>query len=333
MEKENITIYDVAREAGVSMATVSRVVNGNSNVKQATKDKVLAVIDRLDYRPNAVARGLASKKTTTVGVIIPDVTDMFFSELARGIDDVASMYHYNIILANSDDSGTKELQVLENLLAKQVDGIIYMGNGLRDKLRDQFSHTNVPIVLAGGVDEKNQIPTVNIDYAAATKDAVTKLINNGHKQIAFISGSLEQAINKNYRLQGYKAALEEAALTFDEALVFETQYTYNAGFELANELYGTVATAAFVGADELAAGVLNGLTDRGVDVPNDFEIITAINTKLTQITRPQLTSISIPMYDMGAVAMRMLTKLMGKENIENGRLSLPYGIISRQTTR
>lgn len=136
------------------MATVSRVVNGNSNVKQATKDKVLAVIDRLDYRPNAVARGLASKKTTTVGVIIPDVTDMFFSELARGVDDVASMYHYNIILANSDDSGTKELQVLENLLAKQVDGIIYMGNGLRDKLRDQFSHTNVPIVLAGGVDEK-----------------------------------------------------------------------------------------------------------------------------------------------------------------------------------
>lgn len=167
----------------------------------------------------------------------------------------------------------------------------------------------------------------------ATKDAVTKLINNGHKQIAFISGSLQQAINQNYRLQGYKAALEEAGIAFDEALVFETQYTYNAGFELANELYGTDATAAFVGADELAAGILNGLTDRGVDVPNDFEIITSINTKLTQITRPQLTSISIPMYDMGAVAMRMLTKLMGKENIENGRLSLPYGIISRQTTR
>lgn len=333
MEKENVTIYDVAREAGVSMATVSRVVNGNSNVKQATKDKVLAVIDRLDYRPNAVARGLASKKTTTVGVIIPDVTDMFFSELARGVDDVASMYHYNIILANSDDSGTKELQVLENLLAKQVDGIIYMGNGLRDKLREQFSHTNVPIVLAGGVDEKNQTPTVNIDYTAATKDAVAKLISNGHKKIAFISGSLEQAINKEYRLKGYKEALAEADIAFDETLIFATNYTYNAGFELANELYGTSATAAFVGADELAAGVLNGLTDRGVSVPNDFEIITAINTKLTQITRPQLTTISIPMYDMGAVAMRMLTKLMGKENIENGRLSLPYEIISRQTTR
>ncbi|CAH0415754.1 catabolite control protein A [Periweissella fabaria] len=333
MEKENVTIYDVAREAGVSMATVSRVVNGNSNVKQATKDKVLAVIDRLDYRPNAVARGLASKKTTTVGVIIPDVTDMFFSELARGVDDVASMYHYNIILANSDDSGTKELQVLENLLAKQVDGIVYMGNGLREQLRNQFSHSNVPIVLAGGVDEVNQIPTVNIDYTAATKDAVTKLIKNGHTQIAFIPGNMQQAINQKYRLRGYQEALEEAGIAFDETMVFDAQYTYNAGFELANELYATTATAAFVGADELAAGILNGLTDRGVNVPEDFEIITAINTKLTQITRPQLSSISIPMYDMGAVAMRMLTKLMDKENIENGHLSLPYGIISRQTTR
>lgn len=333
MEKENVTIYDVAREAGVSMATVSRVVNGNSNVKQATKDKVLAVIDRLDYRPNAVARGLASKKTTTVGVIIPDVTDTFFSELARGVDDVASMYHYNIILANSDESGTKELQVLENLLAKQVDGIIYMGNGLRDKLREQFSHTNVPVVLAGGVDEKNQTPTVNIDYTAATKDAVTKLISNGHKEIAFVSGSLEQAINQKYRLCGYKEALEDASIPFNEELVFTTGYSYNSGYELANELKASIATAAFIGADELAAGVLNGLTDNGVSIPNDFEIITAINTKLTQITRPQLTSITLPMYDMGAVAMRMLTKLMNKENIEKGTLTLPYGIVNRQTTR
>lgn len=333
MEKENVTIYDVAREAGVSMATVSRVVNGNSNVKQATKDKVLAVIDRLDYRPNAVARGLASKKTTTVGVIIPDVTDAFFSELARGIDDVASMYHYNIILANSDESDTKELQVLENLLAKQVDGIVYMGNGLRAKFRDQISHTNVPVVLAGGVDEKNQTPTVNIDYVEATKEAVTKLINNGHKEIAFISGDVDQAVNQKYRLRGYKEALEDASIAFDEALIFTAGYSYNAGYELANTVNSSKATAAFIGADELAAGVLNGLTDAGVNVPTEFEIITAINTKVTQMTRPQLTSVTMPMYDMGAVSMRMLTKLMNKENIEKGTLTLPYGIINRQTTR
>ncbi|MGN1291245.1 MAG: LacI family DNA-binding transcriptional regulator, partial [Levilactobacillus brevis] len=132
MEKQTVTIYDVAREAAVSMATVSRVVNGNPNVKPATRKKVLEVIDRLDYRPNAVARGLASKKTTTVGVIIPDVTNAYFSSLARGIDDIAMMYKYNIILTNSDENGGKEVQVLNTLMAKQVDGVIFMGNHIDD---------------------------------------------------------------------------------------------------------------------------------------------------------------------------------------------------------
>lgn len=154
MDKQTITIYDVAREAAVSMATVSRVVNGNPNVKPATRKKVLEVIDRLDYRPNAVARGLASKKTTTVGVIIPDVSNVYFSSLARGIDDVATMYKYNIILANSDNNSQKEIQVLNTLLAKQVDGIIYMGNKISDELRTQFDRSKTPIILAGSVDSK-----------------------------------------------------------------------------------------------------------------------------------------------------------------------------------
>ncbi|HGI6465273.1 TPA: LacI family DNA-binding transcriptional regulator, partial [Listeria monocytogenes] len=114
----NVTIYDVAREANVSMATVSRVVNGNPNVKPVTRKKVLDVINQLGYRPNAVARGLASKRTTTVGVIIPDISNVFYAELARGIEDIATMYKYNIILSNSDENEDKELQVLNTLLGK-----------------------------------------------------------------------------------------------------------------------------------------------------------------------------------------------------------------------
>ena len=167
MEKQTITIYDVAREAKVSMATVSRVVNGNANVKQETKEKVEAVIERLGYRPNSVARGLASRRTTTIGGVIPDVTDHYFAELARGIDDVAAMYHYQIILANSDESDTKELQVLENLLSKQVDGIIFMGNLIDDDIRKEFAKADVPIVLAGSVDDVTDTPSVNIDYTSA----------------------------------------------------------------------------------------------------------------------------------------------------------------------
>ena len=165
---ETITIYDVAREAGVSMATVSRVVNGNKNVKENTRKKVLEVIDRLDYRPNAVARGLASKKTTTVGVVIPNIANSYFATLARGIDDIATMYKYNIVLASSDENDDHEVTVINSLFAKQVDGIIFMGYHLNGKNScSNFLRTRTPIVLAGTVDLEHQLPSVNIDYKAA----------------------------------------------------------------------------------------------------------------------------------------------------------------------
>ena len=128
MQKQDVTIYDVAREANVSMATVSRVVNGNTNVRKETRDKVLAVIDRLHYQPNAVAQGLASKKTTTVGVVVPGLTNLHFAELAKGIDDIATMYKYNIILTSIENNVIDNGNVIQSILNKQVDGVIYMCN-------------------------------------------------------------------------------------------------------------------------------------------------------------------------------------------------------------
>lgn len=333
MEKQTITIYDVAREAGVSMATVSRVVNGNPNVKPATRKKVLEVIDKLDYRPNAVARGLASKKTTTVGVIIPDVTNMFFSSLARGIDDVATMYKYNIILANSDENSQKEVQVLNTLLAKQVDGLIYMGNDISDSIRQEFSRSKTPIVLAGSVDPDEQVGSVNIDYVAAVEAATTQLINAGSKQVALVTGPLTQPINGQYRLKGYKQALQKAGLAYDESYVFETETSYHAGLALFNQLPKAGANAAVIGDDEVAIGVLDGALDAGVKVPTDFQIITSNNTKLTEMARPQLTSIDQPLYDIGAVAMRLLTKMMNKEDIDEKTIRLGFDITTRKSTR
>lgn len=333
MEKQTITIYDVAREADVSMATVSRVVNGNPNVKPTTRKKVLDVIDRLDYRPNAVARGLASKKTTTVGVIIPDVTNLYFSSLARGIDDIATMYKYNIILANSDQNDVKEVQVLNTLLAKQVDGIIYMGHKITDEMRAEFSRSKTPVVLAGTVDPDNQMGSVNIDYKNATEEVVTELIKSGNERIAFVSGLQAEPINGVYRLAGYKDALKKANIEYDESLIFESEYTFTTGEEIFTKLAESGATAAFVGDDELAVGILNGALDRGVKVPEDFEIVTTNNSKLTEMTRPRLSTITQPLYDIGAVAMRLLTKLMNKEETDEKTITLPYHVAHRGTTR
>ena len=329
---DTVTIYDVAREAGVSMATVSRVVNGNKNVKENTRKKVLEVIERLDYRPNAVARGLASKKTTTVGVVIPSITNSYFSTLAKGIDDIAEMYKYNIVLANSDEDDDKEVSVVNTLFSKQVDGIIFMGYHLTEKIRSEFSRSRTPVVLAGTVDIEHQLPSVNIDYKQATVDAVT-LLAKRNKKIAFVSGPLVDDINGKIRLAGYKDALKAKKLAYSEGLVFESKYRYEEGYNLAERIIASKATAAFVTGDELAAGLLNGLADHGVNVPEDFELITSDDSQITRYTRPNLSTVGQPLYDLGAISMRMLTKIMHKEELEEREVLLAHTINHRGTTK
>ena len=330
-----VTIYDVAREANVSMATVSRVVNGNQNVKPATRKKVLEVIERLEYRPNAVARGLASKKTTTVGVIIPDIANNVYAELARGVEDIATMYRYNIILANSDQNEDKELQLLDTMLGKQVDGIVMMSDEVTDKMLQSMEHSPVPIVLAGSVDESQAIPTVNIDYYQAAYEAVTLLIKNGHSRISFVSGPLSYTINGKYKLEAYKKALQDAGISLDETLIIAEESSYDSGLEAWESLASLdqPPTAFFAGSDELAIGLIHGAQDAGKSVPEEIEVISFENSKLARMVRPELTSVVLPLYDIGAVAMRLLTKLMNKEMVEEEAVILPYRIEYRQSVK
>lgn len=328
-----VTIYDVAREANVSMATVSRVVNGNQNVKPATRKKVLKVIEEMGYRPNAVARGLASKKTTTVGVIIPDISNSMYAELARGIEDIATMYRYNIILSNSDQNQNKELQLLETMLGKQVDGIVFMSDVISAELLYEMERSPTPIVLAGSIDESQKIASVNIDYYGAASEAVKKLIGNGHKRIAFVSGPLTSKINKDYKLKAYQEALQEAGIEYDENLVVECNNSYDEGMEAVETLKPFKPTAYFVSNDEMSIGVIHGVEAAGGTIPGDVEIISYENSKLARMARPMLTSIAFPLYDIGAVSMRLLTKYMNKEEIEENQVILPYRIEERQSTK
>lgn len=334
MAKQTITIYDVAREAGVSMATVSRVVNGNPNVKPSTRKKVTDVIDRLNYRPNAVARGLASKKTTTVGVIIPDVTNLYFSSLARGIDDIASMYNYNIILTNSDGNTEKEKRVLNTVLAQQVDGVIFMGHQVSPELRKEFDLTDTPVVLAGTIDEDNELPNIVIDYEKAIFDATKSLIESGNEKIALLGLDID-AIKQNLSADGYKRALEDGGLSYDDSMVVRVAPDRKVLEEMnfADILKETGATAAVVEDDRLAIGLLNQLIESGVNVPEDFEIISSNNSPLIDMARPKITSVTQPLYDLGAVAMRLLTKLMNDEEADELHITLPHRVVKKGTTR
>ena len=221
---------------------------------------------------------------------------------------------------------------MNTLLAKQVDGLVFLAHDLSDKIRAEFSRTRTPIVLAGAVDHESQIPSVNIDYKQATKDVTLELAKNNQK-IALVAGPMVNAINGKERLIGYQAALSESGQTFSEGLVFETNYSFNDGMKLAERVKASGATAAVVTDDEVAVGLLNGLVNNGVNVPEDFEIITANNSVITEFTRPTLSSIEQPLYDLGAVSMRLLTKMMHKEEVDEKRVILPHGIVKRGSTK
>ncbi len=333
-KKGTVTIYDVAREAKVSMATVSRVVNGNPNVKPSTRKRVLETIQQLGYRPNAVARGLASKRTTTVGVVIPDVSSPFYAELTRGIEDIATMYHYHIILCNSDRKKEKELQLVETLLEKQVDGLLFLGGEVTTEHQKMFTESPVPVVLAATRDSEEKSPSVTIDQRQAAYDATSMLIQLGYQQIGLIVDSLTDMVFGYPRYQGYKDALTRAGIPLREDWIRVGEGNYGSGLEAMNCLLDIEEPpkAIFAAGDQMAVGALHALQDRGKSVPHDMAVFGFGDIPLASQVRPLLSTVSVPMYDIGAVAMRFLTKFINKEPIESSQVILEHRLVLRDST-
>lgn len=330
-----VTIYDVAREANVSMATVSRVVNNNPNVKPQTRKKVFDAIEKLGYRPNAVARGLASKKTTTVGVVIPDISDFNFAEVARGIEDIATMYHYNIILCNADKRKDKEIRVINTLLEKQVDGLLFMGGVITEDHIRAFRTSSVPVVLCATSSTDESMYSVDIDHEEAAYEAVTKLLEAGHRRIGMISGRLEDPGVGYSRYQGYKKALEQAGLSVEEQLVRIGNHRYDSGLECMNYFLELAErpTAMFAATDEMAIGAIHAIQDHGLSVPEHISVISVDNSRMASMVRPLLSSVAQPMYDIGAVSMRLLTKLMKNEQVDDAKVILPHQYVQRNSVK
>ncbi len=323
------TIYDVAREARVSMATVSRVINGTAVVKDDTKRRVQEAIARLSYRPNAVARGLASKKTRTIGVIVPDVSAAFVAEVVRGIEDIATMYEYNIILVNSDAQLAREVDLVGTMWEKQVDGIIYMTHTLTQEQIDAFEEAQIPVVLCSTEDPERRIPSVNIDNRRAGADAVGYLLQKGCAKIGFVSMDEHLSVLSERRWYGAKGAAPIDGLLkisagdghYESALPVIRDFLQNHGID------GIVAAS-----DELGLASIHAAQDLGLSVPQDVKVIAFDNTRLANMVRPEMTVIAQPMYDFGAVSMRLLTKLLHDEIVDNYSVILLHNIVERHST-
>src|SRR5699024_1666215 len=211
-----VKIKDVAREANVSVATVSRVLNDVPLVNEETKKRVLEAIKKTGYKPNAIARSLKIQKTDTFGIMIPDITSPFYTQVVRGVEDICNMYDYNIILCNTDFELEKEERYLNVLIEKQCDGILYIGKGLSEELKRNMIESRVPLVTGAIHDHEYDIPSVMIDNEQAAYDITKLLISKGHREIAIFSDHHTRALIAREREEGIKKALAEEGLERSE---------------------------------------------------------------------------------------------------------------------
>ena len=231
----------------------------------------------------------------------------------------------------------KELELINDMSAKQVDGLLFMGDEITNMHRTYFEDLKVPVVLAGLLDYQQEIPSVNIDYGQAAYDGMRYLLENGHRRIGLVIGSMKQLILKNHIIPNAEKALSEFQVAFMSHYLYEGDNSYKSGLEAAASFLHmdlkSRPTAIFVLSDEMAIGVIHGVQDKGFHVPKDFEVLSFENTKLTKMVRPTLSSIVQPMYDIGAVSMRLLTKLMTKEKVLEKQVILPHRIEFRDSTK
>lgn len=330
-----ISIKDVAKEAGVSIATVSRVLNDIDVVNEDTKKKVLDAIKKLGYRPNIVARSLKTQKTKTIGILVPDVSSGLYPEIVRGAEDVANIYDYNVILCNSDFDYSKEKDYLRVLREKMVDGVIYMSSSMQDETLNIINQLNLKTVLVETKDKDETLPSVTIDNIEASKYATEYLINKGLKNIAFV-GAKEEANNAwSDRYIGYKSALSKNDLELDKDLVYtvglKVQTGHDAVIEFENK--GKCYDAVVCATDEIAVGVINALRENGKRVPEDISVIGFNDNLVSSIFYPKITTIRQPSYDMGSVAMRMLIKMLMKQELDESQFILDYSLIERDSCK
>lgn len=310
-----ITIKEIAKEAGVSIATVSMILNNkDKNITNATRMRVLDVVKKHNYVPNAMAGSLITQRTHLVGLILPDITNPFFPGIARGAEDKANESGYSIIFCNTDDKLEVEEKYIETLTKKMADGIIIAHSSNSEKMSEILERCKVPIILIDRDFYSNNIRgkvLVN-NYEGAYK-GVTYLINNGYKKVAYLSGSLKTRTAQD-RLEGYKKALTDNNIKYNKTLVKHGEYRIEWGRDGVKELLSEQENcdAIFCGNDLIAIGAIKELKEKGYNIPEDIGVMGFDDIYLAGLVEPSLTTVRQPNYKMGYKAMELLL-----ENLNN----------------
>jgi Transcriptional regulators len=328
------TIYDIARLAGVSTATVSKVFNQTGNISEKTRRRILEISKELNYQPNVLASALNGKKTFSLGLLIPDMVNPFFAELARHVEDRAQELGFNLIICNTDNDMKKEIKYIQLLRQKSVDGIIVATGVRNDEFLKELIDQRVPIALVAREMSVLSTSTVLVDDFAGGYNATRHLIELGHRRIAVIAESMSVSSSKE-RVRGYRHALEEAELRYDEELVLTSDFSIESGRVTALAILQRPSrpTAIFACNDLLAIGALQAAKELGIRVPDDLSVVGFDNTILASITDPPMTTVAQPIRAMGHQVVDLIVAEINEESTVKQRVVLLPELIIRQSTQ
>lgn len=332
-----VTIKDIARETGLSISTVSFILNNKGDrFPLETRKLVFDAANTLNYRPNQLAIGLLTKKTSTLGLIIPDISNLFFSELTKGIEDRSRQSSYNVILCNSNDKYSLEKQCINTLADRSVDGIIMVmsaetSGSKSGKCLSLLRSLGIPAILVDCFNEVEDFSTTAIDNYEGASLATRYLLDLGHRRIACITGPLGIATNKE-RLNGYSEILKQNNIELDPSLIYEGDFRYQSGYKGAARLLEQKPTALFCHNDMMAYGAARALKDKGYRIPGDISLMGFDDIFFSQYLDVPLSTIMQPVYEMGVCSAAMLLEEILDNNKPKQKIMFTPQLVIRQST-
>ena len=327
------TILDVAKLAGVSTATVSRVINSPDTVRKETKEKVTRAMKTCNYKYNALARGFVTKQSNTIGLIIPTINNPVFAESTRGVQDCADKEKIQVILGNTYYQYKQEESLVEMLREKQVDGLIITTTNLKGAILKALLDDGFPFVLLYSTVKKDPFSAVGIDNFQGGYKATEHLIKLGHNQIGMLAGTFSKSDRSFHRWHGYRQCLKNHDIPYDKKLLAQTDYSLSGGRDSVKKLLylQSAPTAVFCSNDFLALGAMKGARELGLDLPEDLSIIGFDDIQIASYIIPRLTTIRQPAYEMGKLGAELLFQRIKKQG-KPEQLMLKSSLIVRDST-
>lgn len=328
------TMEDVKNLAGVSISTVSRVINGTRKVSPDKTEAVNKAIEKLGYKPNELARSLVMKRSNTLGIILDDIGYGYMAQYLRGIDEIGKMYKYDILLYSTFGDFEIQKKAVDFLSSKQVEGIIVISEKINNEILYLIKEHEIPYIILDQFYSPDEFKTITIDYKQAMYDMTKHIVDNNHKNIAYVR-ERSSFYSSETKENGYQDCVDDCNL---ESWIFNVadksiESGYNFLEKNIKKLRDNNITALIADSDTLAIGMLHYFYDNEISIPKEFSVTGFGNTEISEQFKPSLSTVSMPYYDIGAIAVRMLVKILRESEDFDKSINLKHGIVARETVR